>query len=677
VISILKLPCNKKYHFGSLLVVLCVHTNLWCQKNTGDSTSFSVQLQEVCICDTFDKKDEVFSFYRTNKLASTEDILARMQGVNLIKRGAYGLEPIVRNYANGQTNVTIDGMRMYGACTDKMDPVSIYVEPTNLQAIQVSHGAAGAQEGSTIGGQIGLKLKEPEFSCHSKLKGQFAQSFLTVNKGYNASLALNQSLNKISYRLSATYRLADDYKAGGNVLISHSGYEKLNTSAALAFKLNDKQILKLDYLGDWGRNIGYPALPMDVGAATANIISLTHQSKFKRSYFTANELKVYANDIYHEMDDTQRPESPMHMDMPGWSRTYGFYNELKKGTDFKLRVDYHSAYTRADMTMYPVGEPIMYMQTLPENNLHDLGLAATYVLKIRSRQQINFNGRIDLYSQSAEPGVGAEQWKVYETDITEVLNDVLKNGNMAYVQKLSDKTSMQLSLGYSERIPTSNERYGFYLYNRQDQFDYIGNINLTPERSIQTEFLLKQDFKKFQYSLNLFYHHVNNYIYAYQLEGYSQMTIGAKGLKTYENIQYAVNTGFEMNAKVQLLGALTYIGSVKYVYAFTYTGTPLPLVPPLKLQHALRYTLNLYQFQLEHDYAMAQNRVNPDYGDVSTPSFNLLNVRASRNFVFKSTILQTSLACENIFDLNYREHLDIGQVPRFGRNFLINVNLIF
>jgi len=35
------------------------------------------------------------------------------------------------------------------------------------------------------------------------------------------------------------------------------------------------------------------------------------------------------------------------------------------------------------------------------------------------------------------------------------------------------------------------------------------------------------------------------------------------------------------------------------------------------------------------------------------------------------------LACENVFDLLYHEQLDIGQVPRFGRNFMINLNFIF
>lgn len=642
-----------------------------------DSAIFSVQLEEICITDTADIKDESFNFYRNNKLANTEEILSRIRGVNLIKRGAYGLEPIVRNYSNGQTNVTIDGMRMYGACTDKMDPVSIYVEPSNLKSIQVAMGAAGAQEGSTIGGQISLKLREPEFLCHSKTNGSFGNSYLSVNNGFNTTFALQQSSKRLAYRINTTYRKAENYYSGNKISIPFSGYEKLNGSASIMFKVSELQIIKVDYLGDWGRNIGFPALPMDVGIANAQITSISQQLKFKKTLFTNNELKFYYNNILHQMDDTKRPESPMHMDMPGWSRTIGFYDELKSGNKLKLRLDYHQAYLRADMTMYPFQEPIMYMQTLPENNLHDLGFAATYIFKIKSNQQITMNTRLDLYKQSAVLGFGSQQWLVFSKDIRVIKVDALKNMNTSYHYRLNKKTNTQLSIGYSERIPTSNERYGFYLYNRQDQFDYLGNIHLKPEQSLQTEFLFEQKFKKIQYNINLFYHHINQYIYAYQLVGFSQMTIGAKGLKAYENIKYAINQGFEMSMKAELLKNLIYMAGVKYIYSYTHLGNPLPLVPPLKLQHALRYNKGLFMFQFEHDFAAAQNRINKDYGDVATTQYNLFNLRASKNIAIKSTILQVSIACENIFDINYREHLDIGQIPRFGRNFLINVNIIF
>lgn len=248
---------------------------------------------------------------------------------------------------------------------------------------------------------------------------------------------------------------------------------------------------------------------------------------------------------------------------------------------------------------------------------------------------------------------------------------------MKYGKTLGKISLLQLTLAYGERIPTSNERYGFYLYNRQDQYDYLGNPDLKPEQSWQGEFQFKQTYKNVEYSLNLFYHHTLNYVYSYVLSGYSQMTIGAKGLKTYQNIGYAVSEGMEGNVSVRLADQVSYLATIKYVYAETDAGNPLPLVPPFKLQHALRYTFKLVQFQMEHDYAMAQKRVNLDYGDIVTPSYHLLNIRVSRNFKARSGILQAGIACENLLDANYREHLDIGNIPRFGRGFLFNITFLF
>lgn len=651
--------------------------NLWGQEVSKDSVAKTVILDEVNVCDLSDEKNQAFDFYKNNKLASTEDILSRMQGVNLIKRGAYGLEPTLRNYSAGQTNLTIDGMRIYGACTDKMDPVSIYVEPTNLSSIQVAHGASGAINGSTIGGQINMQLKEPAFNCHSKINGQLSQSFLTVNNAYYASAALQQSVKKIAYRINGTYRKAGNYKAGGNLIIPYSGFEKYNLGATMLLKLSEHQVLKLDYLGDWGKNIGYPALPMDVGLANAQIYSLTHKLEIKNKFITNNEFKVYYNEITHQMDDTHRNDAPMHMDMPGWTKTIGFYNELSASDKLKIRIDFHNVYARADMIMYPKGEPIMYMQTLPENNLNDAGLSFKYKFNFKYAQNLILNGRVDYYLQSAVKGPGYKQWKVFNTNITQELNDVLKNASIVYSKLFKNQFLTQLTVGYGERLPTSNERYGYYLFNRQDQYDYVGNLTLKPEQSYQLELTLKHTLKKIDYSVNVFYHHINNYIYSYKLDGLSQMTIGAYGLKTYRNIDYATSKGVELSLKSQVLNNLAYINNVKYVYTETYKGQALPLIPPFKLQHALRYNYKLFQFQLEHDYAMAQKRINIDYGDRVTPEFHLFNLRASKNFRIKSTVLQLSAACENIFDIKYREHLDIGQIPRFGRNLLVNMHFLF
>ncbi|MBX3162991.1 MAG: TonB-dependent receptor [Bacteroidetes bacterium] len=647
------------------------------QQQTSKDSVKTVDLNEVCIHESADPENQSFNFYKSSKLATTEDILSRMEGVNLIRRGAYGLEPTIRNYSAGQTNITIDGMRIYGACTDKMDPVSIYIEPVNLQSIQVAHGAAGALNGSTIGGQINFNLKEPDYFCNKKLHGQFSQSYATVNNGYNTTASLQQTLNKFSYRISGALRDADNYRSGSGTIIQNSGYHKSNVSTVLAYKIDSLQSLKLNYLGDWGKNIGYPALPMDVGLAKANIASLTHQLLFKGKYLQANEAKVYYNSIYHQMDDTHRSNIAMHMDMPGWSTTYGFYNNISTKKDFNLRLDYHRAQTRADMVMYPANEPIMYLQTLPENIFSDMGLAMSRKISLKHKQQVGFNARVDYISQSGMNGAGVKQWEVFDTDITEVKRNVLKNFNLHYGKFFKDKFFAKITLGYGERVATSNERYGYYLFNRQDQYDYLGNLSLKPEKSFQSELLFRYASKKAECSLNFFYHHTNDYIYAYRMAGYSQMTPGALGLKTYTNIAYAESRGGEMSLKYYISEKLTYIGTAKYVYALTNNGTPLPLVPPLKLQQALRYAFKFTQIQLEYDYAASQKRVNQDYGDKATPDFHLLNFRVSHNFKIKYGIIQIGAACENILNANYREHLDIGQVPRFGRNFTLNLSVLF
>lgn len=90
-------------------------------------TARSVMLQEVQITATQkSRQSNLYHFFSTNGAATTEDILARMPEINLIRRGSYGMEPVIRAYNTGQVQLLLDGMRIHGACTDKMDPASIY-----------------------------------------------------------------------------------------------------------------------------------------------------------------------------------------------------------------------------------------------------------------------------------------------------------------------------------------------------------------------------------------------------------------------------------------------------------------------------------------------------------------------------------------------------------------------
>jgi iron complex outermembrane receptor protein len=95
---------------------------------------------------------------------------------------------------------------------------------------------------------------------------------------------------------------------------------------------------------------------MDVSIAEAIIASLKYEYAPLKSIITHWETKAYFNTIMHKMDDTKRPFVPVHMDMPGWSKTYGYYSKIAaiKGNHHFL-VNLNSFYNKslAEMTMYP------------------------------------------------------------------------------------------------------------------------------------------------------------------------------------------------------------------------------------------------------------------------------------------------------------------------------------
>ncbi|MCG9879230.1 MAG: TonB-dependent receptor, partial [Bacteroidia bacterium] len=453
-------------------------------------------------------KDQL-SFYQSSKLTTTEEILARMEGVNLIRRGAYGMEPTLRNYSANQITLSIDGMRIYGACPDKMDPVSIYVEPINLQNISAAHGASGNFVGGGIGGNINLSFKTPNTLCHTQWLAQVVQSYSTNNNGIATSFAVEKSGPKDAFRISGTYRKAGDYFAPSG-RIRYSAYEKLNMAVSYQVQIDSNYQVRFSYLGDWGRNMGYPALPMDVGLANAHIGSISYLYADGKGIIKSNELKLYANDIYHEMDDTQREFVPMHMDMPSWSRTFGAYNEIslaKNRHQLKVRADVHQNFMRADMTMYPNNtDPIMFMQTLPNSILQNAGLAFQYAYDVTLNYQMRFHGRIDYVKHYAEPSIGAESWVGFNHDILQAKINHLKS--FAWIHSLQHKGGFRqnISMGYAERNPSSNERYGFYLFIPMDAFDYLGNPDLHKEKSWQLEYNVRQEKRNYSWSVQPFYH---------------------------------------------------------------------------------------------------------------------------------------------------------------------------
>lgn len=672
----------KQFILTAVLVhlLILVHAQA---KPTNGKTSDSipeVQLEEVKVYGlTKNTNQQLLHYYTANQAATTEDILARLPELNMIRRSSYGMEPVIRTYSSGQSGLLIDGMRIHGACTDKMDPASIYVEPQNLQSVQIQTGH-GFQSGSVIGGTVNMKLAEAQFDDSRKWSGSVSSGYQSAANAWYETGKLNYSGNRLAVMTNISWRKAGNYRSGRGTVVPYSQYEKLNYGITALYKLNKNWIAKADVLLDDGWNIGYPALPMDVGYAGARIAALSWRNTSRMGKWQQTEFKIYANSIRHFMDDSHRINVPMHMDMPGESRTYGGYASsklvLNRSTQLDIKADWSSTFLKASMTMYQQGQQPMYMLTWPDNNTLQSGLGAVFSKRIDSASVFTISARADVFSKSLTTQMGKDQLSVLNNPVNNI-NRVLKNIAVEYNYRFSEQLKLKTILSYSERMPTSSELYGFYLFNAFDGYDYIGNTLLKPENALKAEANISGRSGIFQYGLTGYVSRINQYIMGIYQPGLSTMTIGANGVKQHVNLPYAMIAGAEASLIVQPDHSLWFINTTRYSYGEDQLHQPLPMIPPVRNTSSLRKMIGPCAVQAELELATAQNRVSNKAVERKTAAYAIAHLRLMYSGSLAGNLFRIDGGMENLFDQAYREHLDWGGIPRPGRNVYLQFTFQF
>ncbi|MBX2940650.1 MAG: TonB-dependent receptor [Ferruginibacter sp.] len=667
------------------IIAICMSSSLMAQIDSTEKfqESQSVNLHEVTLhAAAQNQQQRLVHFYKTNTAATLEDILSRLPEINMIRRGAYGMEPTIRSFSSGQINVLMDGMRIHGACTDKMDPATIYIEPSNLESVQVTTGGKGFIHGSSIGGTLNMKMQEPAITKKGDVHGQFQSGYQSINHALYESLKLNYSGNRWAALATATYRKANNYKDGDKNEVAHSAFEKINYSLSVKHMLQPNLSLKTDFIGDDAFFIGYPALTMDVGYASARIASVTVNKKYERlnAFLKEWQVKGYYNYIRHFMDDTQRPNIPMHMDMPGNSRTMGFVGIVQMRPAKKHHILWQTdiAKTRlyASMTMYPPNEAPMFMLTWPDNSRTQFGTGGTWTYTANQQFKLQLNTRVDhivtnLTTQEAKDHVSIFSHATNGTAYT--------TGNISIqgMYQFHPNWRWSTTAGYAERAPTASEQYGFYLFNSNDGFDYIGNPSLKKERAIQAETNIQYSKKQHRFSFTAHLSHIQDYVMGMIDTSFSTMTPGARGVKRYTQVSDATILGFEGSSAHQLFKHFNFIQTIKYTYALTMDHEPLPGIAPFKWITSAGYSKKKFMLRTEMEASAAQKRINLLSGEDVTNGFVLLHIRTGYQFPLGQMKLHVQAGVENILNKFYHEHNDWGNVPRSGRNVYTQLILHF
>ena len=639
-----------------------------------DSTQ-SHHIQEVIVIGTTNITNK-----EAKPLGSIDEYLQKSAKVDMVKRGAYAWEPLINNMPTERTLMTIDGMRIFGACTDKMDPITSYIEVSNLAEASISSGQEGSCHGNTIGGAIDLKRNKSTFGAE-RWNFNVNTGFESINMQKIFGAGTTFKNEKFYADVDFMSRDAENYKAGGNIEIPFSQFKKINISGISGIKFGENKLLEASVIYDKATDVGYPALPMDVSLAEALITSLKFQILPSYDWLKSWETKVYYNTITHRMDDTTRPDVPIHMDMPGWSTTFGYYSHAKinyKNHNFLVNLNGFYNRSLAEMTMYPADteELLMFMYTWPDVKTLYQGLYLEDQFKLNERSDLKVSASVGLHNNKVESVFGLNSLQIFYPEMNAEKTRVLKSFAANYRATLN-KWEYGFGAGFGDRAPSVSEGYGFYLFNSFEKYDYIGNPNLKNESSLEGNAFISVKDTHFTSKISTSYFHISNYIVGEIMNGLAPMTIGASGVKSYTALDYATIFNVSWNAELKLAPSLKWYNQVVYSRGTDNEKENLPFMSPFTYESSLKFDRN----NLTAEVAVAGNTKHqdfaPKYGESGTPDYVIANANVGYLFNFGKTKVFAKTGVENIFDRYYTTYSDWNKIPRPGRNFFVNVNLNF
>lgn len=656
--------------FGIILIFLNVVINAQHRKVKKDSIA---HIAEVKV------KSNKKKIETEMKMAvSVDEFLASSDKISFIKRGAYAWEPLLNNMSTERSVITLDGMRIFGACTDKMDPVTSYMESNNLSGIDIKSGQEGSSHGATVAGSIDLKRKSTPLGLEKKWNGAYQTGFEFNNKQVFNLGNISYSGKKLVVDGSISFRKAGNYYDGNDEEVHHSQYNKFNTGIGIAYKTSHLSSVKVDAIFDMAKNVGFPALPMDLWLSKAMITSASYKQLFQEGLIKSWDTKIYFNTIEHYMDDTKRPENLVHMDMPGWSTTYGLVssmNIIKERYTSDIELNAYNNTSIAEMRMYPQDRKnrTMFAYSWPWVTTHFASLSMNNKWDISDKSRLSFGGSLGLnYNESKYPEFN---W-IFHPGASQKKTRILPSLHAGY-QFTNHHFNFSVGTGYGHRAPSVSEGYGYYIYNSFDRYDYIGNPDLKNEISYETNASAGFKNEKMSIEAKVNYFYIQNYIIGRILSLGSPMNYQSVGVKAYTSLDHATLFNMSLNANYRIIPDLHWKGTLTYARGRDDKGKNLPFIRPLSYLTSLQYTHGNFGIQTSVNGDFIQLNYSPEYGEDQTPAYTVWNL--SMDYTFKIKKLKTifQVGAENLLNKYYSTYADWGNIPRMGRNIYTSLKFNF
>ncbi len=564
------------------------------------------------------------------------------------KAGNYATDPVMRGFKYEQLNLVIDGAaHAVNACPSRMDPAVSQINMNIVKEAEIYKGPYHFRYGTALGGSINFKTIEPKFSEHVNFGGRLSTGYET-----NGNVLRNEVLGTLSTKnmvwdVFGSYQKGDRYKDGnGNEVRSAFLRYSIGTKGNL--KWNDSHVSTLQVTTNQGRDVEFAALNMDLIYDKTWMFQAKHLAKFNHSVLKHFDFNSYLSLVDHSMGT---PNRMMVSDVK--SHTYGARGELKLQKNraiFYTGIDFKEESARNIRMIMPATMKPRDGSSWQDSEIQQLGWFNEFQQNL-GKGKLTISYRLDY--NTAEAKELSNLFKtMYGDSKAENLNHSMSLG---YSHSLNKNSILSFWAGRGQRSASLTERYINLFTVGIDGYEMLGNPNLKPETNNQADLIFTYKRENVYFQLDGFYSYLQDYISGVINSNVKKYSMTSPGVRQYLNIDKAFKTGFEANFNWQFHPKYRTEMAVAYIYAEDLkTKNPLPEIAPLDFRWNLVADFHPIILNLKYRFVDAQNRINPNFGELKTPSFSVLDFVVQYE-VFQNAFLTGNVS--NLFDKAYAEHL--------------------
>ncbi len=578
------------------------------------------------------------------------DWLRRINGIEAVRMGGHGLDPVIRGQQGNALNILVDGGYVLGGCPNRMDPPTAYAPLHSFDRVAVSKGVTTLQHGAGgSGGTVLFERSAPDVDGREvQQQGSVGASYDDNGKRAGLHATLLAGNQNGYWRLFGERQTASDYEDGDGRRL-HSGFETTSGGLALGFTPTADTELAFGYEGVRERDVEFAGAGMDAPKSDNDTLRGRLDHAFSDTLRVENRLQFTTID--HVMDNYSLREPPVKMGMPMKMRSPTESDTLtwksmavQQLADSDLRYGVNVLQNGRDARIINDTADKVAFLSWPDVTTRQSGVFAELDHYLGERTTLSGGLRLDYSEASADAADRASDTGVVAADLYRRGYGVaggldhdawLVGGFLRGEQRLSDTDTLYASLSRAERDADATERYFA-------KGDWVGNPDLDPEVHHQLDLGLERRLAHGGLEMAAFADRVDDYIFRDTVDGVS----------VYRNID-ATLYGVELSGDLRWAHHWETRGQLSWVRGDNLDdGGALADIAPLRGRLSQFHVRDNWEAGLTARFSGAQDRLGPD--EMATSGYVVLDAEAA----WRWQAMTLRIGVSNLLDKTYSDFLN-------------------